>query len=272
MGKRPRKETNHSIPAKKVKISHPQGEELKWKLFICAGQSNMAGRGALDNYVYQFQGRKVYMLNKKKEWIEAKDPVHFDEPNKIGVGPALSFIEHLISNSVIPGEGEKIGIIPVSVGGSSIQEWKETHFENAFTYIDSALEKGEIQGLLWHQGETDASILDKNHHQKYRSMLLQILQKFRDRLGKPNLPIICGEIANFVSSCTKRPFPYVSEINSIIREVCQHELHHSECVLVDDVFQHIGDSLHFDSASARLLGKQYAEAFERACSETEDKV
>ena len=76
-------------------------------------------------------------------------------------------------------------------------------------------------GILWHQGETDASILDKDHHAKYRSMLLEILQKFRERLEKPNLPIICGEIAKFVSSCTKRPFPHVSEINNIIREVCQ---------------------------------------------------
>ena len=60
-------------------------------LFLLAGQSNMAGRGKLDDEARQPQPR-VFSLNKEGQWQPAADPLHWDK-SAAGTGIGKPFGE-----------------------------------------------------------------------------------------------------------------------------------------------------------------------------------
>ena len=79
--------------APQVKI--PQKD--KFYLFLLAGQSNMAGRGTVENEDKVVNPR-VLALSKEGKWVPAVDPIHFDKPSA-GVGPGRSFALALMKKS-----------------------------------------------------------------------------------------------------------------------------------------------------------------------------
>ena len=55
------------------------------QLFLLAGQSNMAGRGTVEDAdCVPIPG--VFTLNKELAWAPEVDPIHFDWPERIAVG------------------------------------------------------------------------------------------------------------------------------------------------------------------------------------------
>ena len=123
------------------------------ELFLLIGQSNMAGRGVVEE-----QDRvpipRVFMLNKAMEWVPAVDPVHFDKPDIAGVGLARSFGKTL----AFAAPDASIGLIPAAFGGTSLDEWKVGGklYEEAVRRAKFAMRSGKLRGILWHQGEADA--------------------------------------------------------------------------------------------------------------------
>src|SRR5258708_37512247 len=89
------------------------------RLFLLIGQSNMAGRGAIEPQDREPIAR-VLMLNKAMEWVPAIDPMHFDKPEVIGVGIGRSFARLLAQQN----PSVTIGLIPAAFGGTSLDEWK----------------------------------------------------------------------------------------------------------------------------------------------------
>src|SRR5260370_9485413 len=88
-------------------------------IFLLIGQSNMAGRGVVEEQDRQPIPR-VFMLNKAMEWGPAMDPVHFDKPDIAGVGLPRSF-----GNLLAPADpNASIGLVPAAFGGTSLEEWK----------------------------------------------------------------------------------------------------------------------------------------------------
>ena len=89
------------------------------QLFLLIGQSNMAGRGVPEAEDQQTNPR-IWMLTKELSWVPARDPMHFDKPAVIGVGPGLAFAKQLASTYPTI----NIGLIPSAVGGSGINVWR----------------------------------------------------------------------------------------------------------------------------------------------------
>ena len=94
-------------------------QEKPLHLYLLAGQSNMAGRGQLET-VDQTRHPRVYALQADMSWGHAKDPLHFDKPAIVGVGPGFSFGKAMAEadTSIL------IGLIPTAVGGSSVRVWQ----------------------------------------------------------------------------------------------------------------------------------------------------
>ena len=67
-------------------------DKASFHLFLLVGQSNMAGRGKLDDAALTPHPR-VLALNKEGNWVPAVDPLHFDKPRIVGVGPGRAFAE-----------------------------------------------------------------------------------------------------------------------------------------------------------------------------------
>lgn len=88
-------------------INTLRGEKMKSVLLI--GQSNMAGRGFLDE-VEPIYNEKIFMLRNGR-WQMVSEPIHFDR-SVAGVGPAASFAQAWsLENSE-----EQIGLIPCAEG------------------------------------------------------------------------------------------------------------------------------------------------------------
>jgi hypothetical protein len=132
-----------------------EAEQKPLDLYLLIGQSNMAGRGSVEEQDRTPHPR-VLTLSKNNQWIPAVDPIHFDKA-VAGVGPGKTF------GMVMAGQAPsaRIGLIPCAVGGTSIRKWKpgaadkktKTHpYDDMPGRLRIALGSGPLKGILWHQG------------------------------------------------------------------------------------------------------------------------
>jgi hypothetical protein len=228
----------------------------KVHIFMLAGQSNMAGRGtpeAIDTTI----NPHIWMLNKAEEWVPAREPLHFDKPKVVGTGPGFAFARAVYEKD----PSADIYLVPCAVGGTRIDLWKpgaydsatKTHpYDDAMRRIRKALPAGELKAIIWHQGESDCN---PKLSDTYQQKLAELVQRFRTELNMPTLPFIMGEIAHFRTE----PNPDKVIVNKAIKTVAATVPH---CGFVETGgMQHRGDTLHFDSPSAREIGKRYAAVY-----------
>jgi hypothetical protein len=218
-------------------------------VYLLIGQSNMAGRGRPDSESKKTNPR-ILMLDKENVWVPATDPVHFDKPGSAGVGPAISFAREMLAGD----SKTKIGLIPCALGGSPIRVWqpdsvylKVWHpYDDALRRAQLALQQGVLKGILWHQGESDNT---RGRSALYLENLKTLVNRLRTDLGLPHIPFVAGEIGYFNQSNYINPV-----VNLLPQQVPQ------TAVVSASGLAHKGDSLHFDTPSARELGKRYAAA------------
>lgn len=222
--------------------------DSNFHLYLLIGQSNMAGRGVMDEKS-KIINPGIWMLDSLQQWVPATDPVHFDKPAIAGVGPAISFAEAMLAADT----SIQIGLIPAAWGGSPIRVWEPgTTYLNAHPYDDAirraniARQKGVLKGMLWHQGESDN---DSARSIIYLDKLTELIKRLRRDLKEETLPFIAGELGYFNKSDLINPrlgrLPAVVPFTFVV----------SAKGLNDK-----GDQLHFSTAAARELGKRYAAA------------
>jgi hypothetical protein len=226
------------------------------KLFLLIGQSNMAGRGAIEEQDKQPHPR-VFALDKEMKWVPAIDPIHWDKPAIIGVGLGTTFGRVIAEQD----PGAVVGLIPAAFGGSSLDEWApgRAHYMNAVTRAREAMKRGKIAGILWHQGEEDSKQQVKidTYAERFSKMIAQL----RADLGAGDVPVIVGELGRF------RP-PHLPA-NALLAKLPQQV---SRCAFVSaEGLIDKGDALHFDSASLREFGRRYAQAY-RALEKKSDSA
>ena len=129
----------------------------------------------------------------------AKEPLHFYEPSLTGLDCGLSFGKELLKH--IP-DSIYILLIPTAVGGSSISQWVNdstfknvTLFSNFREKLDIGKKYGKIKGILWHQGETDATAA--NTIEIYDAQLKKLFILFRNETENKSVPIFIGELGSF---------------------------------------------------------------------------
>lgn len=236
-------------------------EKKKFHLYVLAGQSNMAGRGKVENQNNQFS-KRIVALDKNGHWKIAKDPIHYDKP-EAGVGPGLSFAKVMLATEdpdVI------IGLIPTACGGSPIDVWKsggywgqtKSHpYDDALNRMRIAMQQGELKGVLWHQGESDAN---EKLADSYRAKLVALIERFRSDSGIPNLPFIAGELYEFDSSKNQQK-KYKATINKSLHAI-KLTVDNYEVVRIRNP-KDIGDKVHFDTKSQIANGIKYAKALRK---------
>ncbi|PQO45161.1 sialate O-acetylesterase [Blastopirellula marina] len=229
----------------------------KFQLFLLVGQSNMAGRGKVEAQDKEANPR-VLTLNKKGEWTPAVDPIHFDKPGIAGVGLGRTFgLEIAKTDPEIT-----IGLIPCAVGGTSIERWvpgaydpaTKTHpYDDMLPRAKQALEAGTLCGILWHQGEGDAN---PARSKAYEKNLTELVERLRKELDAPEVPFIIGQLGQF-------PGREWNENTHAVDDAQRHytETHPHAAFVSSDDLKDKGDSVHFDAASYRELGRRYAKAY-----------
>lgn len=223
-----------------------------YDLYLLIGQSNMAGRGKVDEESKKIRPH-VFMLNKEGVWAPAVDPLHFDKPGA-GVGPGLAFGKSMADAN----PDAKIGLIPCAVGGTSISVWVPSAFDTttkSHPYDDMlrrmkiALKDGKLKGIIWHQGEADRGAEASAH---YAEHLTELVARLRKELDAPDVPFVAGELGQL----NAKNKDATEHFNGILHELTKRIAHFA--VAPADGLKDKGDNLHFDSASARELGQRFA--------------
>jgi len=247
-----------------VVVDNVPYESEKFHIYLFMGQSNMSGVGNLlkEDYVVT---NGAYLLNSDEKWEIAQpypkegsqykvyqgfnrySNINFDAKNQ--TNPALSFTRALRKN--IP-EDVGIGIICNARGGTYISQWQKGYtsetndfdlYEKTVERTKAALEKGGVlKGIFWLQGELCAS------KDGYLEKLNTMVENLRADLGvqAENVPFIASQ---FVPTKTVQN-ETISQIATVIEN--------SDYISSEGTAS-IGDDLHFDAQSQRLLGVRYAE-------------
>lgn len=229
----------------------------RFHLFLLVGQSNMAGRGVIEEQDKRPHPR-VLTLSKDLKWQLAVDPLHFDKPGIVGVGLGGTFGREIAD--AFP--NATIGLIPCAVGGSPIDSWTEGAFypptkshpwDDAIERAKHAMQFGELKGILWHQGESDSNAEKAG---SYQGKLHALIERLRSELGATNVPFIAGQMGQFVERPWSEDKKRVDRAHRLLAERV------TRTAFVDsDGLHHKGDEIHFDSASYRELGHRYAKAW-----------
>lgn len=233
------------------------------RIFVLSGQSNMAGRGGVHRRrwdgVVPPEGApdpSIQRLSAALDWEEAREPLHadIDTAKTCGVGPGMVF-----ARAVLPclqedalGEGARtgIGLVPCAVGGTAIREWArgERLYEQMVCRARVAARYGEIEAVLWYQGESDAE--SDAAAAAYRGNIERLIANVRADLGMPQLPFIQVALA----SGDKRN---IEKVRS-----AQFRVNLPNVVTVDAMGLALNeDNLHLTTESQVKLGNMLAEAY-----------
>ena len=220
----------------------------KLNVFMLIGQSNMAGRGLLDE-VAVLRSLNIRMF-RDGQWISAKEPLHTDKPDIAGVGLGMSFAADLLKES----PDTAIGLVPCAVGGTPLDRWMPGAdlYDNAIAITRQALSAGTLKGILWHQGEAESNEPYKAN--SYGDRFQKMITCLRRDLNAEDVPVITGEIGHFLEEYNG--CDHFETVNSQLNQLCE-TIPNYGCASASALRDN-GDHLHFNSESLREFGKRYA--------------
>lgn len=228
----------------------------KIDVYLCIGQSNMAGRAALLPELMDTL-LNVYLMNDQGQFEPAVNPLNKystirKELSMQALGPAYSFARKMSDLSKHP-----IGLIVNARGGSSINSWlkgsPDRYYEATLERVRTALQQGGIlKAVIWHQGESDWQ-----EPEVYQKKLTCLIEDLRTDLNMPQLPIVVGQLSQW--NWTGRP-----EGTASFNEMLSHlpsTLPWTACVSSEGLNRLADpDDPHFDTEGQLLLGERYADA------------
>jgi hypothetical protein len=231
--------------------------------YILAGQSNMSGRGLIDDLTPTERAADptIRLYGNDGRWRVAAEPLDaaqdqvdaVSEDRIAAVGPGLFFARALRA-----GGGGPVALVPCAKGGSSIGRWKpgggrETLYGSCLARAREA--GGGIAGLVWYQGETDAEKTDAGP--AWRTAFEALVKSLRHDLGGERLPIVLVQLADAPAQKPgDKPYPswtaiqaaQAAPVDACVAMVSAKGLGKRE------------DDLHLTTAAQRVLGAKLAEA------------
>ena len=237
-----------------------------YDVYLLAGQSNMDGRGlARELSAAQKKPMEqaiIFYRNPKTEgegW-QPLSPKFSLAPKKYKgetFGMEIGFAQSMIKTQ----PETKLALIKGSQGGTNLRsDWKpgtkgdsESQgplYREFIKTIQMATEKltkrGDtftIRGFLWHQGESDSK-----KAKQYRDRLERLIERIREDVGVPSLPVVVGEV-------------FDNGKRDSVREATQKVAEASSTVglVTSDGTKTSDPGTHFDTDSILLMGNRYAE-------------
>ncbi|XOV93519.1 MAG: sialate O-acetylesterase [Bacteroidota bacterium] len=218
-------------------------------LFLFFGQSNMAGRAAIEGDTLLMNN--VLILNSEGDFIPAKNPlnrystIRKDDYSMQRLGPAYAF-----SKTIAAHLKDTIRIIVQARGGTPIEKFMKgsdwAYYESIVNRTKNALARypdSRLRAIIFHQGESNSG-----HPEGYIEKLSQVFADLRADLDVPNLPIFFGELGPWRDS--------YKEMRRLMRKIPE-EIPYTYLVSSKDLTNQ--DEAHFDHNSAIEFGKRYAE-------------
>ncbi|MEK6794881.1 MAG: sialate O-acetylesterase [Spirochaetota bacterium] len=263
-------------------------------VWVLAGQSNMEGCGYISRIE---RDPNVYCFTTHHEWTIAKDPLHdligstapvdwqlrksmtppdiasqgdtsireyWKGRNKgIGAGLGIAF-----GGLYARETGRPVGLIAAAHGGTSLAQWSHTKKSEGLNSLYGAmlerikLASGSLTGILWYQGESDAS---PESSAVYRDRFIDWVQAVRADTGKPNLPVVTVQLG-CVADAGRNPYGWEK-----IRDIQYAMPEHLSVIAVTSAIDlHLNDTIHIDAPGLTRLGKRMARCALKLTGERKD--
>jgi Carbohydrate esterase, sialic acid-specific acetylesterase len=237
-------------------------------LFILAGQSNMSGRGDLPASPETHP--RIFMFGNDYRWRLAREPVDDPEgqvdvvskdesPDPAGFGPGMSFALAVAEKRA----DSAIGLIPCAKGDTTIHEWRRslndsTLYGSCLKRVKAVATAGEVEGLLFFQGEADALAPDRQQQRirapgEYAVRFSAFVRDLRTDLALPHLPVVFAQIGTQTAPLAFTQWEVVREQQRAVRLSC------SAMIATEDL--PLRDTVHFTTASYGIIGGRFAAAY-----------
>lgn len=220
--------------------------------FLLIGQSNMAGRGLLND-AHKIDNRRIYTLRNGR-WQKMFRPINPDRSFS-GVSLAESFAEQYAKEHDVD-----VGLICCADGGTTLEQWKPGGLllDNAIYQAQLASRTSEIVGVLWHQGESDCA---EELFPTYQERFEAIMHHLRDTLNLQDVPFVLGGLGDFLKDCALREnFKNYIHINRALQNIAQSNpmtgFASAEGLMANP------DNLHFCADALYEFGLRYLKEFE----------
>ena len=248
------------VPCMAVPVVEAAEDAVPDEIVLLIGQSNMAGRAALETQDQTPLGG--CLLWNGRAWERARPPLNrystHQKPGSLqGLSPGPSFVAAY--RAARP--DLVVGIASWARGGTTLQEWHPEHrepfdlYEEAVRQTHAALKTGgRLAAILWHQGEDDVARwqpgFSSEHATRvdaYPELFRAHVQRLREEFQQPDLPIVFGQLGQW-----RDDFRAFNEM--IVRQ--PEHLAHTACVSTEGLTN--SDPWHFDRRSQIELGRRYA--------------
>ena len=257
--------TSVPLPVNVVPAEIPKEYQGEMRLFILAGQSNMVGWAPIPDS--EKTDPRIYVFGKDYHWRIADHPIEdaFNQVDMIsenriaGFGPAMDFA--LASLDRHP--DILIGLIPCAKNSSGIIQWQrdlsdQSLYGSCLKRVRAASPMGEISGIMFFQGETDAQdpvLYPQPEPQPFdwSSLFTTFITDLRSDLHEPELPVVFAQLGSDPLSEDFPNWKIVQEQQSAI------DLPMTAMIATDDL--PLLDGLHFTADSYRTIGRRFAEAY-----------
>lgn len=221
--------------------------------FLLIGQSNMAGRGRLNEAVELNKQNIVTLRNGR--WQGMFRPINPDRPFS-GVNLAESFAAEYVKKY-----GVTVGLICCADGGTSLAQWQPGGllFDNAVYQARLAQRTSTIAGVLWHQGEADCG---ESLYPTYAERFGPILSALRREPYLQDVPFLLGGLGDYLKNCTLSDHlkNYAQVNNALMQVAATHE--RVGFVSAEGLTAN-PDQLHFNAPSLHEFGIRYFNEFEK---------
>lgn len=257
-----------------VMAEYSKAQDSNFWIFLCFGQSNMAGSAPIEKQdsvvpegflsmsaVNGTDGRRI------GEWRRAIPPLCRQDSH---LSPVDYFGREVLKRAP---KGTRIGVVHVAVEGCPIdffdkdgyskamENEKRDWMNNILNQYDRnpykrlvdmarlAQKEGVVKGILLHQGETDAYNADwqRKVHKIYKDLQQDL------GLDSFSVPMLVGEVvrSEYNGVC--------ANANKTIDDIVNH--YHNIYVVSSEGCLPGADNVHFSSEGYRELGRRYAERF-----------
>jgi hypothetical protein len=243
----------------------PQAYQGQMHLFILAGQSNMVGWAPIPEG--EPTDPRVYLFGKDYRWRIAAHPIE-DATNQVdmvsenriaGFGPAMDFAFASLERH----PDLVIGLIPCAKNSSGIIQWQrdlsdQTLYGSCLKRVRAASPMGEIAGILFFQGETDA--VDPIQYpdpppqpSEWSELFTAFVTDLRNDLNQPDLPVVFAQIG---TNWAPEAYP---NWDFLMEQQASLQLPVSAMITTADL--PLLDGIHFTTDSYRIIGRRFADAY-----------
>lgn len=221
-------------------------------LVLVTGQSNALGADtlfdpALDGsddrtFAWTENGWQVADLHQIWDlgWFPRGDLVN---------GPSNNLSLHFGKQVTSADSTRVVGFILATAPGQPISHWQADgeFFNSVRNKVSQAINelpsKARVDGILWHQGESDG-----RDDPAYGAALYSLIDAFRSESWYgANLPFICGETASL-------------PVNAQLNRLNSDNDPNTACIAAEGLDTR-SDNVHFSASALRIMGRRYADQY-----------